>query len=153
MWEQQCEVKGHTFWIQVRNCLETTSPLLQDQVMGFTAGKNADFLKVELFIVPSCMFSRWSRLGTDDDFPFWKIFCSDFHDLLEVLDEWVVFMESFLYLFQNLFQHLLLRFTHASWNVHILKTLGCLKVSIMYIELDKAWNLSFLCLQWANPVL
>ena len=58
--EQKCEVEWHTLWIQVRYSLESTSSHLQNQVMALAAGQNADFLKIELFIVSSGMLSSGS---------------------------------------------------------------------------------------------
>ena len=52
----------------------------------------------------------------------------------------------YLYCGKGCCQHLLLWLAHAVRNIHVLVSLTCLKAGVMYVELNKAGNLSFFCL-------
>ena len=65
--KQECEVKRHSFWIEVGDELEAATTELNDQVMGLFVGDNTQFLKVGLSIVDPGMALMGSSSSTDDN--------------------------------------------------------------------------------------
>ena len=63
--------------------------------MSLTVSQDADFFQVGLCIVSSGMLSSW-RLGTDDQHSIGNFIIRKFQYLLEVMDEWINFMEAIL---------------------------------------------------------
>ena len=72
--------------------------------MALRIGKDADFLQICLGIVSSGMLSSWC-LCTDDYNSIGYIFIWNFHNLFEVLDEGIDFMEAILDPLQKLLEH------------------------------------------------
>ena len=145
-------MEWHTIWIEVADCLQSTPPFVEDQVMVLTVGHYANLFQVKLGIVPPGVFSSGS-FGTDNQLSIGYLLIRNLQNLLEVVDEWIDFMKRVLNPLENLLKDSPVLDTDVRRESHIVETCGSFKLGIKDIELCEDWILTMCMLKRANQGL
>ena len=125
---------------------------MDNQVVLLSVRDDADFLEVDLLVVAPGMLSSW-LYSTDDQLLSLKLLLGQLEDLLEVLDEGVVSVESCLYLPQQSPEDFPLCAGGGVWQDHVLKPSVSLQVGIVDIELGISGDFAVIGKEWPCSVV